>query len=110
MSVAAIAAVSQAALATDADPERLIDDVAALDDAGPRQICFVEGRRYLAALRATRAGACIVPPALATEAPAGVAVLLSREPSRAFARVAAAFHPEPLPTGEVDPTLSLIHI
>lgn len=103
MTLAAIAAVARAGLAPEADPARSIRGVAALAEAGPDDIAFIEERRHVRSFRTTRAGACIVHPRLASAAPPGIALVLSEEPQRAFARVAAAFHPEPSPQGRIDP-------
>jgi UDP-3-O-[3-hydroxymyristoyl] glucosamine N-acyltransferase len=103
MTLSAIAGIARASLAPGADAARRMRGVAALADAGPDDIAFVEDRRHVRSLRTTRAGACIIQPRLAPVAPPGVALLFSDEPQRAFARVAAAFHPEAAPRGVVHP-------
>jgi UDP-3-O-[3-hydroxymyristoyl] glucosamine N-acyltransferase len=72
---------------------------AALDEARGDQISFVRSSRQASGLEATRAGAVIVPHDLPARRP-GTALLRSRDPSRAFSRVVAAFRlplPEPRP-------------
>jgi UDP-3-O-[3-hydroxymyristoyl] glucosamine N-acyltransferase len=86
------------------DPGLSLTDVAPLDQARPGEIAFAEGRRNRDALRATRAGAVILAPAMQAEAPEGVAVLLARSPQLAFARIAALFHPPPPPRPGIHPT------
>lgn len=68
-------------------------DVAALDAAGPAEVSFIDNRRYIAAFAASRAGVCVAPPDLAERAPAGMSLLVSKAPYRAYALVAGAFHP-----------------
>lgn len=69
--------------------------IAPLQTAGPQEVSFLDNRRYLEALAATRAGAVILHPDLAGRLPAGAAAILTREPYAAWARVAALFHPPP---------------
>lgn len=107
MTLAAVAGIAQGQLGGGADPALMIDGVGALGSAGPGEIAFLEGRRHLEAFRHSRAGACIVAPALAAEARPGMALVLSAEPQRAFARVAAAFHPEPAPEGRIHPSATV---
>lgn len=66
--------------------------VAPLDRAGPQALSFLADRRYLASLRTTRAGAVLVAPAHAGEAPEGVARLVTPEPQAAYARAAQRLH------------------
>ncbi len=67
--------------------------VAALQEAGPQQVSFVDNRRYAAVLAATQAGAVIVHPSLADRVPVQTAAIVTAEPYAAWARVAALFHP-----------------
>jgi UDP-3-O-[3-hydroxymyristoyl] glucosamine N-acyltransferase len=108
--VAAIADLTGATLAGAAAPERLLRDVAPLSAAGPADLAFLDNRKYLAAFRDTRAGAVLVHPALAAEAPPDLCLLATERPYRAYAVAAQAFYPEPppepglAPTAAVDPT------
>ena len=87
--------------------------VAPLQTAGPSQVSFIDNRRYLTALAATRAGAVIVHPDLRAKVPARSLALVTAEPYVGWARVAALFHPEPPatpgthPTAWVDPAASV---
>ena len=92
-SLAEIANWCGAALASESDADRAIDDVAALDQAGPGDLTFLDNPSYLDALRSTRAAAALIAPRYAGAAPAGCAVLLAREPYRAMARVMAKLYP-----------------
>jgi UDP-3-O-[3-hydroxymyristoyl] glucosamine N-acyltransferase len=108
-----IAELAGAALAPGADAARPMRDVAPLDTAGPEELSFLDNPRYAAAFAASRAGACIVAPAQAARAPAGMALLLSPTPYKAYALAARAFYPRPqpvpgiAPSATVDPTAQL---
>lgn len=94
-SLAQLATLSGAELAAGCDPERLVRDVAPLDQAGAEHIGFLDNRKYLSAFTSSKAGAAIVHPDLADRAPVGMALLLSKDPYRAYAKVAQAFYPRP---------------
>lgn len=91
-----LSAVAAAAGAPPPAVHRLLCGVAPLQTARPDQVSFLDNRRYLAALAATQAGAVILRPELADRVPQGTAAIPVAEPYRAWARVAALFHP-PLP-------------
>ena len=99
-----LAEFAEAKLAPGADPSRLFHGLASLESAGPQDVSFLENRRYLTALAASHAGACLVHPALAERAPPGMALLLTQAPYKGFARLAAVFHPEARPTPGVHPS------
>ena len=107
MTLAAIAEVAGGSVAPGSDPSRGFASIATLADAGPSDISFLENRRYVQAFRESRAGACIVHPRFAAQAPAGMALVLCDEPYRGYARVAAALHPEPAGEPGVHPSASL---
>jgi UDP-3-O-[3-hydroxymyristoyl] glucosamine N-acyltransferase len=93
-SLTALAAISGANLHDPADGDRLFGDVAPLETAGPQDVTFLDNRKYLEAFAASRAGAAFVDQAAIARAPAGMALLVSPEPYKAFARAAQAFYPE----------------
>jgi UDP-3-O-[3-hydroxymyristoyl] glucosamine N-acyltransferase len=99
-----LAELTGADLAPGTDPSRTLSDVAPLQSAGPDQLSFLDNRKYVDAFAASRAGACLVHPDLAGRAPAGMALLLTRKPYRAYALAAQAFYPTDVPTGRVHPT------
>ncbi len=102
-----LAAVADAAEAT-APPRRLLlAGVAPLQAAGPDQVSFLDNRKYVAALAATRAGAVIVHPDMAARVPDGAAAIVTDEPYVAWAKVAALFHPAPPIRPGVHPTAVL---
>ncbi len=90
-----------ATLASQADGDRSIGDVAALDEAGPGDLTFLDNPKYLGALKATRASAALVSPRHEKAAPAGCAVLLVGEPYRAMAMVMARLFPTAVRPGPV---------
>ncbi len=66
--------------------DRIIDKVAPLSSADGGAIAFLGDRKFIPALRDTRATAVIVHPAQVDDAPADSAVIVSREPQAAWAR------------------------
>ena len=67
-----------ATLSEGADAGQIVRDVAALDEAGPDDLAFLDNPRYLDDFKATRAAAVLVAPRYAAQAPAGCAVLTTR--------------------------------
>jgi len=88
-----LARLADAELAPGSDPERLIYDVAPLAAAGADNLSFLDNSKYLDDFRASKAGACVVSPKLAGNAPDGMSVVLSERPYRAYAHIAQAFYP-----------------
>jgi UDP-3-O-[3-hydroxymyristoyl] glucosamine N-acyltransferase len=85
------------------DAARAIRDVAPIETADRDQITFLDNRRYRAVAGRTRAAACLVAPALAGCLPPRVARLLTPEPYRAYARIAASFYPDDAAPGPACP-------
>ena len=79
------------------DPDVQLHDVGPLDVAGEGVLSFLDNRKYLAAFEASGATACIVAPKFADRAPDGMALLLSKEPYKSYAKAAALFYPTPTP-------------
>jgi UDP-3-O-[3-hydroxymyristoyl] glucosamine N-acyltransferase len=92
-SLGELAELSGARLGGGVDGKQLITDVAPLETAGPEDITFLDNRKYLDAFAGSRAGAAFVDERFAERAPAGMALLLTKEPYKAFARAAQAFYP-----------------
>ena len=90
-----------------------INDVAPLDAARPDEISFFDNVKYREQLRVTNAGACILSPAAANDAPASTILLLNESPYKAYARVAQLFYPEQKPAkmispkADIDPTAKI---
>ncbi len=89
-----LAEVSGARIGEGADPSAKFVDVRPLSDAGADHVSFLDNRRYVESFTKSRAGACLVSSDLAGKAPRRMALLLTDEPYRAFARVAWTFYPE----------------
>ena len=102
--LAGIAAAAGIALPAGADPAARFTGVGSLSGAEPTEVSFLDNRRYLDALRGTRAGAVILPPAFAGEVPAGCLALPAEQAYLAFIRVVRLFHPPPKPQPGMHPT------
>ena len=99
------------------EPDVRVSHVATLERAGPDSLTFLANPRYKRFLKTTRAGAVVLDPKLADEAP--VPALLAKNPYATYARIAAILHPtEPVtpgrhpsalidPAAEVDETASI---
>ncbi|MDB5379104.1 MAG: UDP-3-O-acylglucosamine N-acyltransferase [Rubritepida sp.] len=90
--------------AFDGDPERSFSGVGSLEAATSEEVSFCEAPRYASALRATGAGAVLVPGTLASQVPQGCVAIVCPSPAAAFGKVAALFHPGPKPQARIDPT------
>ena len=104
LTLAALVEATGAKLSDEADPQRSIADVAPLDRAGPLDLSFLDNQAYLEAFRISRAGACLVQPKYADQAPSDMTLLLSEEPYKAYALAAQAIYPEPAPEPGISPT------
>lgn len=92
--LARLAEIAEAELIGGADPNRLFRDVAPLDQAGPEDVSFLDNKLYVEAFANSAAGVCLVAEEYVDRAPAGMALLVSSSPYRAYARIAAAFYPD----------------
>ena len=92
-SLDALADLTGARLVEPAAGGRLFRDVAPLETAGPEDVTFLDNRKYVDAFAASRAGAAFVDERLTGRAPSGMALLIVREPYKAFAHAAQAFYP-----------------
>jgi UDP-3-O-[3-hydroxymyristoyl] glucosamine N-acyltransferase len=105
--VAEIAVKAGASIAGAAAPARVIKDVAPLQTATSDHLAFLDNRKYLDAFRRCEAGAVLVQPDFAAEAPPGLCLLLTPRPYRAYAVIAQAFYPEAAPEAGAAPTASV---
>jgi len=112
-SLQALAAISDARLADPASGGSVIDDVAPLETAGPRDVTFFANVKYADAFAVSRAGAAFVSSRMASRAPDGMALLIAGDPYKAFALAAQAFYPPPPivagrpPSAVIDPSASV---
>lgn len=88
-------------LASAANPDLLIEDVASLDDAGAQHISFLDNIKYKDSFLKTKAGACIVSEKAAVFAPAGVALIVTPHPYKAYALIAQIFYPDDYPAAQI---------
>src|SRR5262245_7492152 len=93
LSAGEIAALTGAAPRAQTPPDVSISGIASLDQAGPRDLTFLDNPRYAGLLATTRAGLCLTAARFAGEAPPDVAILIAREPYRAFVAVAQKLFP-----------------
>ena len=91
-------------LAPSADDGRLFAGVAPLHLAEADDIAFMEGRRNLPALKSSKAGAVVIEPAFADQAPPGCVVLEAAAPQAGFIRIAGLFHPARQPKPGIHPS------
>src|SRR5215472_8439676 len=66
---------------------------ARLLDRGQEDVSFLENRKYIETFVHSRAGAAFIDESAADRAPPGMALLVSREPYKAYALAAQAFYP-----------------
>ncbi|MCW8915818.1 MAG: UDP-3-O-(3-hydroxymyristoyl)glucosamine N-acyltransferase [Magnetovibrio sp.] len=78
-----------------------IVDVQPLQDAGKEHLSFLDNKAYVSAFEVSNAGVCLIDPKYVERAPEGMALLVTPEPYRAYARVAQAFYPALKPTGVI---------
>jgi UDP-3-O-[3-hydroxymyristoyl] glucosamine N-acyltransferase len=92
LSLTDLAGMVGAALGPDAPMERAFSGLDSLRRSGRESVSFCAGRDYLADLNGTRAGACLVPAALARQAPRETVALVTPAPHAALAVLADHFH------------------
>ncbi|MGI9510620.1 MAG: UDP-3-O-(3-hydroxymyristoyl)glucosamine N-acyltransferase [Geminicoccaceae bacterium] len=108
-SLAELASLAHARL-EGGDPARLIADVATLDLAGDGHITFLDNAKYIGQAKDTKAAACVIREDLAHCLPNGVAALVTEEPYRGYARIAAAFYPDAAEPNPLQPALAGIAV
>src|SRR5262245_30366235 len=93
LDIAAIASLTGATMAPGSDIRRLISGISSLDRAGPGDVAFIDNPRFASALAHTRAGACFTTDRHRASVPGGTVALVTTQPHRAFALVAAQLYP-----------------
>ena len=96
LTVREIAALTGAKPRPGDDLDRRITGIAAIDQAAPNDLAFLDKARYAPQLSSSAAGACLTTERYAGRAPAHVSVLCVGEPYRAFVEVARALFPDAL--------------
>jgi UDP-3-O-[3-hydroxymyristoyl] glucosamine N-acyltransferase len=119
MTVAEIAALTSAVLATEDGAARRIRGIASLERAGPEDAAYCESRRFAEKLKATRAGACFVKVGEAQLVPGETVALVTGDPHRAYTVLGRHLYPAALkphaigqagvvsPRAHVDPSARL---
>jgi len=108
--LAALAALSGARLLRSEDGVRHVADVAPLETAGAEDLSFFDNPKYVESFARARAGAVFIAERWIAQAPPGMALLISEDPYKAYARAAQAFYPPPAPnpgraaSAIIDPT------
>ena len=87
--LAELAARTGAEIAGAAGDDLVLRDVAPLEAATPDCVTFLDNKKYVEAFARSRAGAAFVHPDSAGLAPAGMALLLSPQPYKAYALAAS---------------------
>ncbi len=77
------------------DGSRMIEDIAALETAGPNEITVFNDRRYVSALAESHAGAIVTSRELAHRARNGSRLLFVADPRLAYAQIGHLFYPPP---------------
>lgn len=98
-----IAAITGAEIGPGASPDIQIEDVAALDVAGPKDLSFLDNAKYRDDFKKTKAGACFVRPEMLDLAPKGLALLVSDSPYKSYALAAQEFYPAERPEARIAP-------
>ncbi|MEE2698912.1 MAG: UDP-3-O-(3-hydroxymyristoyl)glucosamine N-acyltransferase [Pseudomonadota bacterium] len=88
-----IADISNASIGKGVDDQEFFYDVQTLSSAKKKHISFLDNKRYIDQFSRTSAGACLVHPDFINKAPDDISLLISDEPYRGYALVAAAFYP-----------------
>ncbi|CAN0197184.1 unnamed protein product [Phaeothamnion confervicola] len=96
MTVGEIVSLTGAEAADGTDLARSITSLAPVDQAGPNDLSFIEKPKFLDALTSCRAGVLLTSKRFESQTPAGVVVLRSNAPYRAFVAVARVLYPESL--------------
>jgi len=101
--LATLLAGSGAALAEGSPADagaRAFTGVAALAEAGPDEISYLEAARHNSALAGSRSGAVVLRAEDAGLIPAGCLAIISTAPALTFSHIAKLFHPTPTGSGQ----------
>ena len=90
----ALAEITGAEIHGACNPERLIEDVAPLQSAGPEDISFFDNKAYADAFQKTAAGACVVGLNTKSTNRDDLSLLVVEDPYRGYALIAQAFYPD----------------
>lgn len=96
-----LAAIGQADLQRAQNPKQQIEDVQSLDAALPGTLTFLSNPKYLGAFKKSKASACIVAERYVTDAPDGMALLVTTDPYKAYAKISQHFYPKVSGSGDI---------
>ena len=100
----ALAAVADAARGKAEPAKLMLTGIAPLQVAGPTEVSFLDNRKFVKALAASKAGAVLVRPEFADKVPAGCVAILCEQPHASWARVASLFFPIPPAKAGIHPS------
>ena len=93
LTLAAVAELTGATLPEGASAGLEVSGMGSLERAGPTDVAYCEGRKFLKLLTGTKAGACFVRAPEAGMVPQGTVALVTDHPQQAFVTVGRAFYP-----------------
>ncbi len=99
-----IAEICDARLVDESKKSTLINDIATLDKAGERDICFFFDKKKKDKAAQIKAAACITTEEFVSLMPEGIVVLTSSNPHMSMVKLMYAFYKERLPEAEIRPT------
>jgi len=99
-----LANIVDAELVNTPNADVMILDVQSLDAADTGDISFLSNPKYADSFGVAQASACIVTDKFVSMAPEGMALLVVKDPYKAYARIAATFYPAATGTGTIHPT------
>ena len=73
--------------------DQYFENVAPLLNAGPKDVSFLDNKKYVCQFGQTRAGACVIRSKMIKHAPQDTALLVTENPYVGYARVAQLFYP-----------------
>ena len=86
---------------------RTVTDVGPLNTASQEELSFLDNPKYISEFKNTDPGACIVSPKYASKAPARTALLISKDPYKAYALAARVFYPVIQPEPDISHSASV---
>ncbi len=108
-----LAEMTGSELSDPASSDKVIEDVASLQNAGVSDISFFDNRKYLAQFIASKAGACFTRKEASAHIPMGMVCLFNANPYKAYAIAATAFYPNArlseyaAPSSFIDPSAKI---
>ncbi|KTD44927.1 UDP-3-O-(3-hydroxymyristoyl)glucosamine N-acyltransferase [Legionella quateirensis] len=92
-SLSELAEISGAALLNEAEGSFMVADITTLAEAQSTSLAMLHQKKYVKALKHSKAGACILAPEHQEHAPEHMHLLLHKNPYKAYALIAQVFYP-----------------